>query len=1393
MTNSDNQIPPNEGQHVLEYVDAYLHDVLSAAQGESIAAHCEACAICRAALDEARKRQEIVAALPPVEAPEALIQATLGQIGRHRAARRRWVMGELAAAAVLLVAAGLTILYSPDSVFLAMGAKAKQAARNPAHSGPSGPYANYADTTADSPESSAKDPASPAPADRTEPDSAAESQLAPHGAMVRRNYGKTEATTPPRDPSAQPGYAVTKPTYEGAAPAGRRTSGPEAKRSDDSFHDDPFSEGVRALGEVSRDRGTAAGDQPRPAAPPAAPNPRPQEGERRLLSASDAGSTGGVFQGWGESGERSKDGQSQVSGQQQPGITTRYSAGPFNTQTGLARGVGVNTDGGLIGAVSPDERNFDIERLGEQGAKDRDKRSSGHAPGVQTWKTSSLVANSSRLMIGDTEELPLRGMQADVRIDGFRARVLLDCYYFNDRPRQLEGSFQLRLPSGASPFFFAFGQTVYRAAMSKPGQPVFFDSQQVRKAELQPDDIMAFRQNTWEQPKAARVVQKEKAAYAYREMVRQRVDPALMEWSGAGVFNCRVFPLAPQHLHRVVIGYDVDLVRAGDNWELHIDLPDTKAPCVVDISVTEAASEVTLSTTAERSAEGGRVFYHLSDAHPGAVAVQVHEPAPVMLAGTDPKTGSYFATRFRPELPPEEKLSGAPRAVFLVDASLSARPQQFGVWLELLRAALENNRDSMKQFAVLFFNVEAFWWQERFVDNTPENVDAVLKYADSLTVEGATDLGRALTEATAPSWLVKADAEPKRDFFLLSDGAATWGENDWSALGRIVAGDCPGAEGDRHIFRPDGQKMSQSPGPLFAYNTGFAGTEGHLLAQLAARSGGAVFSVVGKTEIAKAATAHRSRPWRIAGVKVQGGSDLLLAGRPEFVFPQQELLLVGRGTPGDCPNFRLGENGTVPLESPQVLLSLERGGITKTVATKIGRVLSSQLAARTYGQAAVGQLEELTPATDEFAAAYARHFRVPGQTCSLLMLDTEQDYARFHINPEEDAFVVKSKAVTNVLAQLLDSVGRGLADSQTAFLAWMEKLQQTAGVAIQIPEALRIAVKQMPKSAFVVATRPLVCKSRTRQELPPAVQELLASGRADYDAISAEAQRRLAASGPDDALRALSSLVEDRPGDLVVARDIAFSAMAWELPSQAYHLLRRTMLARPYEPQTYQQIAQCLEAMGQADLAMIYYELAYSGTWDQRFGDFHNIVALDYLRFLRRTANKLESSSADYAQARLATIAAQHDLKKADLLVTIAWNTDGTDVDLHVTEPSGEECMYSHPTTKSGGRISRDVTQGLGPEMYILASAPSGTYRIQAHYFAGDANRASARTKVYATIYEGWGTPKERVLRKALSLVHYRDMHDLATIVLGDAVDSSDPNAKPAKGDEKVDPFMERP
>jgi len=70
------------------------------------------------------------------------------------------------------------------------------------------------------------------------------------------------------------------------------------------------------------------------------------------------------------------------------------------------------------------------------------------------------------------------------------------------------------------------------------------------------------------------------------------------------------------------------------------------------------------------------------------------------------------------------------------------------------------------------------------------------------------------------------------------------------------------------------------------------------------------------------------------------------------------------------------------------------------------------------------------------------------------------------------------------------------------------------------------------------------------------------------------------------------------------------------------------------------------------------------------------------------------------------------------LMVWLGWDTDKTDIDLHVVEPNNNEVFYQNPRSPIGGRLSRDFTQGYGPEVYILKDPREGKFDIFAKYFA---------------------------------------------------------------------------
>lgn len=53
-----------------------------------------------------------------------------------------------------------------------------------------------------------------------------------------------------------------------------------------------------------------------------------------------------------------------------------------------------------------------------------------------------------------------------------------------------------------------------------------------------------------------------------------------------------------------------------------------------------------------------------------------------------------------------------------------------------------------------------------------------------------------------------------------------------------------------------------------------------------------------------------------------------------------------------------------------------------------------------------------------------------------------------------------------------------------------------------------------------------------------------------------------------------------------------------------------------------------------------------------------------------------------------------------------------------VSSPSLAQVYYGNRNSHAGGRLSKDFTQGYGPEVYILRKPEAGEYRVQAKYYA---------------------------------------------------------------------------
>ncbi|MGB1217039.1 MAG: hypothetical protein ACPG5P_04140, partial [Saprospiraceae bacterium] len=554
----------------------------------------------------------------------------------------------------------------------------------------------------------------------------------------------------------------------------------------------------------------------------------------------------------------------------------------------------------------------------------------------------------------------------------------------------------MKLPQGAVPYYFAFGESVYERKNNNLGRLPFVDYQQL---DFSPNGIERMRSSAWTNPREARVVEKEKAAFAYSGEVRQKVDPALAEWGGADIYNCRVFPLLPKQLHRIVIAYDMNLNQLDEDWLLNFGIPDVKCPKILDFEIAEFANVNSQILPAQKEVEIENNYKKFRLVNPKEKEISIRYPklGNMTISGTDEGENKYFATAITPELPEESINDINKKGIIALDISLSASPDKFNIWLKLIEELLNNNRDAIKEFNVLLFNVESFWWKPNVVINSPKNVKEFLKFANTLSLEGASDLGLAFSEITKK--------EKDTNIFLLSDGAATWGLSDNYELSNLLT-------------------PNQT---VFAYNTGLSGTSNGTLQHLAAESGGAVFSIIGEDELNRASKAFRKKPWRIKSLKINNTEDILVAGRLQYIYAGQKLMLAGR--------FKNKLSSTI-------YLIVEQNGIKKEINIPIKRKINSELASRTYGQMATEQLESFNSATEKYAISYAKHFKVPGQTCSMLMLETENDYKEYNIKATEDEFVVNSTKVNFLIQEILNKIGESLGDAKAEFQNWLNKLTE---------------------------------------------------------------------------------------------------------------------------------------------------------------------------------------------------------------------------------------------------------------------------------------------------------------------------------------------------------------
>ena len=201
-----------------------------------------------------------------------------------------------------------------------------------------------------------------------------------------------------------------------------------------------------------------------------------------------------------------------------------------------------------------------------------------------------------------------------------------------------------------------------------------------------------------------------------------------------------------------------------------------------------------------------------------------------------------------------------------------------------------------------------------------------------------------------------------------------------------------------------------------------------------------------------------------------------------------------------------------------------------------------------------------------------------------------------------------------------------------------------------------------------------------------------------------------------EAARAFASLIEIAPAKPELLQRAGLLLLRTRRASLAEAPLRRALELRPDRANAYRHLALMLWQEGRVEEAARVLESATRQPFPGWYRDVHRVIreelGLVYHAWMRKDGSRRREIEERAREHRV-------DLARRDALrVTLAWETDANDVDLHVVDPDGEEVFYSHQASRSGLELYEDVTQGLGPEVVRAPKAIAGTYHVGVRYFA---------------------------------------------------------------------------
>ncbi len=963
--------------------------------------------------------------------------------------------------------------------------------------------------------------------------------------------------------------------------------------------------------------------------------------------------------------------------------------------------------------------------------------------GLTSLPTSSILAQELPPILVPVDvpqknltPIQLSKLSVDARIFGYMTETSLTMTFYNPNSRQLAGDLYFPLPEGA---------TVSGYALDISGRMV-----------------------------DGSVVEKAKGRQVFEKIVRQGIDPGLVEWVKGNNFKTRVFPIPAKGTRTITIRYVSDLVSGSDGplYRLPLNFKEKIKAFFIRVEAVKTAKQPVItggnvaglsfgkwrdSFVAEAALKNVALIDDL------VIAVPVRDTQAVAVE-QDEKGDVYFCLNDLPAVPARAQDNQAPepaRVVIYWDSSLSRQTVDHQKELDVLKRYFAQFKETIIEVKLVVFSNTVNGVRTCIIENG--SVDELIAAIGHATYDGGTSL----------SSLSLYQGVPLADLALVfTDGISNFGREE-----------------------PENTQV-----PLYLFSTGSV-INPSFLRYLAIKSGGAYCNLeLVDVNTAVTSIGHSAYSFISATCSSENEAEM---------YPSIPEKIDGRFTL--C--------GKLLIEKAAITLNYGINGRihhSYTVTISGDQAEKGTLIRRYWAQKKVDELQIFSGKNEKEIVRTGKKYGLVTPFTSMIVLDNYEQYLEHRILPPKTLSKMRARYLEAIereetraeeeKEQKIDTVVRLWNDRvawwETEFTypkgfryrgggedksmrdsapggeirsslssrsesredVMMEMSEDESDFSASIPqeeaprEALAAAPAKKAKASEGATSTPqpaIVIKAWDPQT--PYVKAIKDAEAGDEYRVYRKHRDQYGTSpaffldcadvffnqkDSDTALRVLSNIAELELENAALLRVLGHRLAQMDKLDLAILVFEEVLKLRPEEPQSYRDLALVLARRGDYRRAI---ELLYHvvlNQWD-RFAEIE-LIALMELNNILDKAQRAGEEDLPYVDERLVKNL------EVDVRIILTWDADLTDIDLWVIEPSEEKAFYSHRRTTIGGNFSRDFTQGYGPEEYMVRKAMNGMYDIKTNFFGSSAQQLIGSVTLQVDVFTHYGRENEN--RKSITL-----------------------------------------